>query len=87
MKNKQVQSIKLSEIVTNDFNPRKHFNEDDLYELAESITQQGVLQAIILRPKGEQLEIVCGERRYRAAMLANLTTIPAFVRELSDEQA
>lgn len=79
---------------------RKHFDQAKFDELAASIREHGVLQAILVRPtpvtaksklhsgwKGTQYEIVCGERRYRAAKHVGLKTIPAIVRELSDAQA
>jgi ParB family chromosome partitioning protein len=59
----------------------------ELRELADSIRQLGVLQPITVRPKGKQFEIVCGERRFRACQIAELQTIPAIVRELTDDEA
>ncbi|MDR2384228.1 MAG: ParB N-terminal domain-containing protein [Tannerella sp.] len=59
-------TVSLSKIVTGDFTPRKSFNEDELQELAESIKQVGVLQSVLVRPKGKMFEIVYGERRYTA---------------------
>lgn len=72
-------------------NPRKRFHEVSISELAESIKEQGILEPLIVRQitvknKPGQYEIVCGERRYRAANHAGLSTIPALVRELTDEQ-
>ncbi len=68
-------------------NPRQHFNEDDLNELAETIRKSGVYQAILARPKEERLEIVLGERRYCASLLGReRKTIPALVREMSDAE-
>ena len=83
------QDIKLSEITKSPFNPRKYFDEVKLNELAESIKKVGVIQAITLRPKPNQenvYELVCGERRYRASEIAGKDTIPAIVRNLTDEQ-
>lgn len=77
----------MEKIVNSSFNPRKSFNEDSLQELADSIAQVGVLQPICVRPKDEEFEIVYGERRYWAAVMANLAHIPAFVREMSDAEA
>ena len=82
-----VESIALDRIVNSEFNPRKSFSEASLQELANSIAQVGVLQPICVRPKDEMFEIVYGERRYWAAVLANRTHIPAFVREMSDAEA
>jgi ParB/RepB/Spo0J family partition protein len=68
-------------------NPRQFIAPDLLLELAESIRQVGVLQPIVVRPLGDGYEIVAGERRWRAAQLAELSEIPAVVRELTDVQA
>lgn len=68
--------------------PRRHFDEDALAELASSITAQGVVQPIVVRPIGaERYEIVAGERRWRAAKLAGLRSIPAVVRTLDERGA
>ncbi len=70
------------------YQPRRHFDEDALQELADSIRAQGVVQPIVVRPAGEQrYEIVAGERRWRAAQLAGMEEIPALVREIADEAA
>jgi ParB family chromosome partitioning protein len=63
------------------------FREEAIDELADSISQRGVLQPILLRPHGEGFEIVAGERRWRAAQRARLHTIPALVREIDDSTA
>lgn len=78
------QGIPLSLLVESSTNPRQHFAEDDLNELAETIRKSGVLQAILVRPKEERLEAVFGARQYRASLLAGKETIPALVREMSD---
>ncbi|MDJ0643486.1 MAG: ParB/RepB/Spo0J family partition protein [Erythrobacter sp.] len=68
-------------------NPRKNFDENALDELAASIATRGVIQPIIVRPKGNgQFQLVAGERRWRAAQKARLHEIPALVRELSDRE-
>ena len=66
--------------------PRKQFDEEKLNELADSIRRHGVVQPILVRKKGERYTIVAGERRYRAARLACLATVPVVVRELEDQQ-
>lgn len=83
-----IQDIRLSDIHVSDFNPRKRFPEEEMNELAESIKKNGVLQAILLRlsVKGGY-EIVFGERRYKASLLAGENTIPAIVRKMSDKEA
>ncbi len=67
-------------------NPRKDFNKAKLDELAASIKEHGVLQAILLRPNGKRFELVAGERRYRASKIVGLKEIPSNVRELDDKQ-
>ena len=72
----------------NPLQPRKTFAEEELTELANSIREKGVLQPILVRPRGaESFEIVAGERRWRAAQLAKLHDVPVVVRELSDGES
>lgn len=79
--------LKLENIVTSDFN-RKILDETKLVELAENIKKVGVIQSIVVRLRTDgKYEIVCGERRYRASIMAQKTTIPVVIRELTDEQA
>jgi ParB/RepB/Spo0J family partition protein len=86
--------IPVASICASPSNPRKHFDQTKLTELATSIKKHGVLQPILTRPiprsqpspEGFSFEIVCGERRWRAAKIAELTDIPAFSRELSDQE-
>lgn len=75
-----IQPLQLDLITRNPDQPRKHFDEDALSDLANSFQVSGVIQPIVVRPKGEGFEIVAGERRHRAASLAGLTEIPAIVR-------
>lgn len=83
--------IGLAELTPGRFQPRRQLTEDGLAELADSIREQGVLQPLVVRPRGAgdgaAYEIVAGERRWRAAKLAGLTTVPAVVRELDDQSA
>jgi ParB family chromosome partitioning protein len=79
-----VREIDIARIRPNPNQPRTQFSEESIAELAESITQRGVLQPILLRPQGEGFEIVAGERRWRAAQKARLHTIPAIVREIDE---
>lgn len=79
--------LSLSLIDCSSFNPRKIIDETGLEELASSIKEKGILQPIVVRPVGERFEIVCGERRYRASLLADKKEIPAMIRELSDDEA
>lgn len=78
--------LSISEIVRNPNQPRKTFDEGKLAELADSIRQNGVLQPILVRRKGQKYEIVAGERRYQASKLAGLKEIPAVVREIDDDK-
>lgn len=78
--------IPWKDMVVSPTNPRRLINEQTIESLADSIRNQGVLEPLIVREKGEKYEIVCGERRYRAAKTAALSELPCLVRELSDEQ-
>lgn len=82
-------SVALANIQPSNYNPRKNFDEKSLAELADSIRQQGVLQAIGIRPIADtdRFEIVFGERRYRASLMAALEEIPAVILDVSDETA
>lgn len=81
--------VAVANIQPSNYNPRKRFDETGLDELAESIKQQGVLQPITVRPIANtgRYEIVFGERRYRATVIAGSEEIPAIISELSDEEA
>lgn len=80
-----VQQIPTEQISANPYQPRKFFDPVKLSELAESIKQQGIIQPLVLTKSSDGYEILVGERRYRAALLAGLKTIPAIVRgEISD---
>jgi len=76
----------LSELVANAQQPRTVFEDAALEELASSIAEKGVLQPLLVRPKGKGYEIVAGERRFRAAKLAGLTEVPVVVRDLDDRE-
>lgn len=81
-----INEIELSKIKANPDQPRRIFDEEALQELATSITEIGVIQPITLRQIDEDsFQIIAGERRYRASLLAGLTTIPAYVRTAKDE--
>ncbi len=79
--------IKLDDIIPNRFQPREVFDEEALNKLAESIKQHGVIEPILVRPVANKYEIVAGERRYKASVLAGLTKIPAMVRQLDDRES
>jgi ParB family chromosome partitioning protein len=80
-------SIPVAQIVPNPTQPRTEFREASLTELAASIKEKGVLQPILLRKKAQRYEIIAGERRYRAAVTAGLTEVPAIIKEVSDREA
>lgn len=82
----EVEQLDLNELRPNPYQPRKEFDEDALNELAESIKQNGVFQPIIAKKTIKGYEIIAGERRVRASKKAGLETIPAIVREFTDEQ-
>ena len=77
--------LPLAQIRPNKGQPRKLFKPDELAELADSIKQNGVLQPILVRKKGDSYEIVAGERRYQAAREAGLEEVPVIIREISDD--
>jgi ParB family chromosome partitioning protein len=85
-----VPTLPVAFLRPNRFQPRKRFAEDDIRDLAESIREKGVLQPILVRPiTGEpsRYEIIAGERRWRAAQLAQLHEVPVVVREIGDGEA
>lgn len=82
-----INEIELSQIQPNPEQPRTWFDEDSLEELASSIRELGIIQPLTLRKVGaEQYQIISGERRYRAAKLAGLDSVPAYVRTASDSE-
>lgn len=81
-----IEKIELQKLVVNPFQPRKKFDDEAIEELAQSIVEHGIIQPIVVRKKGKKFEIVVGERRFRAAKIANLQEIPAIVRDMTEEQ-
>lgn len=82
-----VQELHISNIHPNPNQPRRHFEESALQELADSIRQHGVLEPLIVRPVDGSYEIVVGERRWRACQIAGVTVVPVLIRELSEREA
>ena len=80
-----IQQINLSEIRSNPYQPRKTFNQEALQELAESIKTYGVFQPIIVKKSIKGYDLVAGERRVKASILAGMETIPAIIKDFSDE--
>lgn len=85
-KEETVQELKLKSLRPNPYQPRKTFQQEAINELKASILEHGILQPIVVRKSIKGFEIVVGERRFRAAKEAGLETIPAVVRELSEQQ-
>lgn len=83
----QVSEVSIQVLAARADQPRKRFNEETLSELADSIRQHGLLQPLLVRPGGKGYEIIAGERRWRAAQLAGLETVPVIVREINEQEA
>lgn len=82
-----VLNIKIEDIVPNRFQPREHFADDGIEELAASIKEHGIIQPLVLRKLGDKFEIITGERRYKAATLAGLTHVPAILSDIDDNKS
>src|SRR5687768_13137697 len=79
--------IPVEQIEVNPFQPRTHFDQDALLELAESIKVHGIIQPITVRKLStNQYQLISGERRFQASKLAGLSTIPAYIRSANDQQ-
>ena len=90
--NKEGEQVKLpiQNLISGKFQPRKHFDQTELDELAESIRSNGILQPILVRPlneKGSSYEIIAGERRWRAAQIVKLHEVPVIIRDFDDSTA
>lgn len=82
----QTTDIPIKRLIPNPYQPRKHFDEEKLNELAGSIKEHGVFQPIIVKKKDDNYQIVAGERRYRASLIANLEKIPAIIVDFTEQQ-
>jgi len=82
----ELQLLPVERLSRGVYQPRREFDEVTLHELAESIESAGMIQPIVVRPKGENFEIVAGERRWRAAQIAGMHEVPCLVNYYSDEQ-
>ncbi len=80
------QWLDLSAIDANPYQPRQHFDEADIADLCDSIRTHGFLQPIVVRPAGDRFQIIAGERRLRAAQLANWQSVPVQIRQVDDRQ-
>ena len=83
----KIENISLDLIVKNKNQPRSSFDEKSLYELTKSIKEKGVLQPILVREQGEKYEIIAGERRFLAAKMAQMTYIPAIIKDINDKES
>lgn len=83
----KVVQVRLEDIIPNRFQPRLAFDEDGLKELSESIKQHGIIQPLVLRKLGNKYEIIAGERRYKAATMAGLQTVPCIISNIDDNQS
>jgi ParB family chromosome partitioning protein len=84
---KRVFEFPIEKVMPNPDQPRKQFNEEQVTELAESIKENGILQPIIVQKRGDNYEIIAGERRWRAANMAGLETVPAIVKEVTEKKS
>lgn len=80
-----IQTLPISRLQRNPNQPRQEFDLEHLKELAQSIKANGIIQPIVVRPKGDKYEIVAGERRWRAAQIAELKEVPVHIREVGDD--
>lgn len=78
--------LRIGEVEPNRDQPRKVFNEDKLHELADSITQHGIIEPLIVVKRDDYYEIVAGERRWRASMMAGLTEVPVVIKDYTKQQ-
>jgi ParB family chromosome partitioning protein len=83
---KEIQEVEISRIVPNTQQPRFNFDPEKLAELANSIKYHGIIQPLVVNKKGEQFEIIAGERRYQASKIAGLTKVPVIVREAEEKE-
>lgn len=81
-----IEEVRLNQLYTNPFQPRKVFSEETIQELGESIKTHGILQPLIVRETAKGFEIVAGERRFRAAKAINLKRVPVIIKKLTDNE-
>lgn len=79
-------TVSIEKIHPNPKQPRTHFNETELEELSESIREHGVLQPLLVRKKGDEFEIIAGERRYQASKIAGLSELPVIIKDVDDQK-
>ena len=82
-----VLQVHVEDIIPNRFQPRLTFDEQGLIELSDSIREHGIIQPLVVRKLGNKYEIIAGERRYKAAQMAGLTTVPAVIADIDDNKS
>lgn len=85
--NNQITQIDIDKVIPNIYQPRKYFNEQAIEELSQSILEHGIIQPLTVRMRGEIYELVAGERRLRAAKMANLKTVPCNIIDITDTES
>ena len=83
----RVIEVDINEILPNRFQPRIQFDEEEILELSDSIKEHGVIQPLVVRTIGDKYEIIAGERRYKASVLAGKDTVPVIVKNLNDKDS
>ena len=83
----RVIDVDIDEILPNRFQPRIQFDEEEILELSDSIKEHGVIQPIVVRSIGDKYEIIAGERRYKASVLAGKETVPVIIKNLNDKDS
>jgi len=86
-KTKKIISLSLNQIRPNPFQPREDFDQESMEELVQSIREKGIIQPILVRPRGEMYELIAGERRLRAANILQIPQVPAIVKEVDDRDS
>jgi ParB family chromosome partitioning protein len=86
-KSKKIAFIATNQIKPNPFQPREDFSQESMEELVQSIREKGIIQPVLVRPKGDGYELIAGERRHRAATILNLNEIPAIIKEVEDRDS
>ena len=83
----KVLEVDINEILPNRFQPRRQFDEEEILELSDSIKEHGIIQPIVVRTIGDKYEIISGERRYKASVLAGRETVPVIIKNLNDKDS
>jgi len=79
--------LRIEQVKPNPFQPRENFDSESMEELIKSIKEKGIIQPILVRPKGDGYELIAGERRFRAANMLNLKEIPAIIKDVQDQDS